>query len=88
MLGIVLLQTSDFLSFENAFQQKKKTIQSLVLGIFHGIYENAFRFLQCNENGHDDGKGHQTILWSLVAKKLLPMILKLYVLLFYAPYFI
>ncbi|MFP4026095.1 MAG: hypothetical protein ACLFVR_16360 [Thiohalospira sp.] len=63
------------------------TIQSLVSGIFHGIYENAFRFLQCNENGHDGEKFHQTILWSLAVIKLLPMKLKSYVLLFDAPLF-
>jgi hypothetical protein len=61
MFRFVLLQTHVCLYFENVFQQKKMTIQNLELGIFHGIYENAFRSLQCNENGRDDEKARQTI---------------------------
>jgi hypothetical protein len=41
---------------------KKTTIQNSELGISHGIYENAFHFLQCNGNGRDGEKVRQTIL--------------------------
>ena len=56
-------------------------VQNLGLGISHGIYENAFHFLQCNGNGRDGEKVRQTILWSLAVIKLLTMKLKSYVLL-------
>ena len=51
-------------------------VQNRELGIFYGIYENAFLLWRYNENDRDGEKDRRIVLWSLVATKLLPIKVK------------